>query len=233
MERRKKDDFDAWVLKMLEKYGVTRQRLGREIGMQSIYISDTLNGLFIFSKRTKYLINNFFEKEYNESYEPLKQRKSITFGEWLNEIMIKHEIENYMIAKKIGVKESSVHSLRKEMVPFERKQREEILNLLERDYGVDISDGRELLDKVENRYYKEIGEWMRNAMQTMGINNIELSQHVKISKSTVRLAVQGRIVLSDKSAEKIFAFFEENGIDTSKGREKFAEAVKYRKSTIS
>lgn len=233
MERREKDGFDEWILKMLEKYGVTRQRLGREIGMQPLYVSSTLNGRFKFSKRTKYLINNFFEKEYNEAYEPLKQRKSITFGNWLNEVMMKYEIENYMISKKIGVKESSINNLRKEMVSLEREQREEILNLLERDYIVDISDGRELLDKVENQYYVEMGEWMRNAMQTIGINNIELSQCVEISKPSVRLAIQGRIVLSDKSAEKIFEFFEEHNIDTSDGRRKFEEARKYRKSTIS
>lgn len=228
MERRHNHEFNKWVSEMLKKYNVTQAQLGNAIGMEFGYIGHISRGTYKATKRVKYLISNFFEKEYGESYTPLEKIKSITFGEWLDNAMLKHEIENYMLAEKICVGEAAIIRLREEKTTFNKSQRTEILDILEKDYGIDVSEGRKLLDELQNKYYKEIALWICDEMKTIEISDDELSKHVGISKSEIYLMLQGKSIMSHKNAEKIFGFFEQQGVDTSEGKEKFKRACEHK-----
>jgi plasmid maintenance system antidote protein VapI len=228
MERMHNHEFNRWVLEMLKKYNVTQVQLAKSIDMECGYISNIIRGKYKASKKIKYLIINFFKKEYGESYIPLEKIKPITFGEWLDNEMLKHEIGNDMLAEKICVGEAAIIRLREEKLTFKRTQRSEILDILERDYAIDVTEGRELLDKLQNKYYKEMALWICDVMKATEISEVELLKNVGISKSESYLILQGKSIMSHKNAEKLFGFFEQRGIETSEGKEKFKRACEHK-----
>lgn len=228
MERDYEKEFVKWVLAMIEKYHMSRNMLGRKTNIDSSHMTSILRCESKATREVKYSIIDFFKNEYDERFVLSGRVDYLTFGDWLDNVMLKNKIKNSMIAEELNIWDSSILNMRKGVVRLDIEQRRAILELLKEKYQIDISKGEELLDKVENKYYKEIGEWISNVMKTVNINDVELSQCVDISKSTIYLILYGRIALSYNHANKIFAFFEKYGIDTSDVRKTFEEVCKYK-----
>lgn len=228
MERRHNDEFNEWVLSMLRKYGMSRAKLGRVVGIEVNHIRSVLKGQNKATRRTKCLIIDFFKKEYNESFIPSEEKDYITLGDWLDSMMLKYGIENDVIAKELDVNNLTINNLRKGIVRLEVSQRKRILDFIKNNYEIDTSKGEGLLNTLENKHYKEMGEWLCDIMKLLEVKDAELSKCVNVSTSTIYGIKSGRKALSYRNAKILFGFFDKCGIDTADGRKKFEEMQKYK-----
>lgn len=221
MERRK-DDFVDWLIKMLSKHDISQSKLAKETKIHQTYVCKIASRKTRATERVQYVIINFFKQNYGESYPLIALEKTpTTYGEWLSLETSKNNISSKELAMATGLNVETIRDIwiGRTISTIEIKMK--ILNCLEEVYSIDVAKGKELLKKPMSTEREEFSNWFINVMSELKISNIEVAKYVGVNVTNLSKIRKGRVVPSAKKAELIFSFFEENGIDTRKGREKY------------
>lgn len=219
MEQNRKDvEFLEWIKEMQRKYYISFIQLEKGTGIERHRISEVINGKKVLTNKFKYLMVVFFEEEYGEIYEFDEDIRPKTFSDWLHLVTKKYKIADDVIAEELKVGKSSITCMRKGETYLGLEDRKKILDFLQRKFGVDISYGKELLNCIKRKSYMDMGNWLREEMESNRIMDYEIERRVGISQSAISSIRSGRIAPAPKTAEKIFGFFDRKGIDTTDGR---------------
>ena len=169
------------------------------------------------------MIINFF-KQNGETDCPLNELEEAiptTYGEWLSLETSKNNISSEELSKETGINAKLIRDIWLERTISTIDRKLKILECLEKIYGIDISKGKELLERTISVEREQYSIWINNGMKELGISNIEFAKYLRITPASFSKIRKGRIVPSPEKAELIFCFFEKYGIDTSNGRKLF------------
>ncbi|MCI8587265.1 MAG: helix-turn-helix transcriptional regulator [Clostridia bacterium] len=220
---RKEDEFVNWLKEMLEKHEISQSELAKEIGTDLTYICKIVNGRMPATAKMKYLIINFFKQNYGEDYSenPLEKVIPTTYGEWLSLETTKHNISSQELAEATGIKSKTIRDIWSNRIKSTVEKKTKILKYLKEVYGIDITKGEELLERTISSQNEKYSIWINNTMKELQVENVQIANYLGINKNNFSKIRTGRIVPPTEKAELIFRFFEERGIDTTKGREIF------------
>ncbi|MCI8655649.1 MAG: helix-turn-helix transcriptional regulator [Clostridia bacterium] len=222
-QQQQTEEFRVWFRQMKKKHNICQRQFCKKMNFHEAWFSRIMNGKLEPTDSVMFKTAIFFEKRYNETSFSRKFRttNAETFREWIDIIVKRYDISDYEIAEVIGTSASSVKAARIGEGFSKEANRRKILNYLFNEYGIDVTEGRKLINCVVEPGRQETAEWIKETMHSNSITAKQLTKELEISESRMSTLINGKAVLSKERAEKIFSFFEENGIDTSEGREKY------------
>lgn len=211
-EEREQGEFAIWLQKMLILTGVSGVQLGREIKMDEGYISRLKNGIREPSKNVEMLIVAFFEWTYATVYEgeSLPNDRDKVFSVWLNDIVDTYRITRKQIAHAINQKREIVSKICRGNIEKNYFIKYQILKYLEKEYGIDISNGLVLLENsIFN--YESFGIWLKYEMAKIGLSMETFTKELDYKENVVQRILRSRRMPTKEAIDKIMVVLKSHG----------------------